>query len=643
MSDKNEPSGGGSPTQKEAAAKSAQPVAQIIEAFGGLRPMAGKLKVAVSTVQGWKERDSIPSARHAEILSAAKANNITLDPAVLSASDHMTRSQTAKTASAQEAGAAQTNGSRDQDVKKDDTSSKTTTPTSVSPASVPSGAASQEKSEPGKDAAGVRPGGETKSAIPAAGATKTAIPQTADSKAQDQKSPDSKVQDSKAAAGKGATGQAAAAKPPAQTPKPSDAKPVPQPKSGGGFSGFVLGVVVLALVLAGAVYSRGHWLPLVDSLPMMAGGETGGSGGAAEAAAARITALESQLAALEGQVQSAPGTGEVDFSAVDQAIADANKRIDALDGTLEQLLAGGVVIAADGQPDGEATGAAGSVLDSQELAALKAQVDQLAGRIEAGSTGTGDTQATQQADAGALTELGARLEEMEQTIAGLEDPADRLSDLDSRLSAAEQGVAAVPALESRLTAELTTLSQSIPTGPSEDAGDAAMFLALLQLRQALSGSGSFESELTLVEGLAAEDAELTAALAPLAQRAGSGIAGLPHLQVSFDEMAGKVVAAARGGEEGDWVAKTLQKVSEAVTIRPVGLVEGDDAGAVLARAEVKLEAGDLAGAVAELDGLTGSAAEGAAAWRAEAEARLSAQKALSLLATRAATLIGLGG
>lgn len=640
MSDKNEPTGGGSPIQKDAAAKSAQPVAQIIEAFGGLRPMAGKLKVAVSTVQGWKERDSIPSARHTEILSAAKANNITLDPAVLSASDHMTRNQTAKAALPQEPGVPQTsgsaaasatNGSKDQDVKKDDTTSKTTAPTPVSPASAPSGATDKETSDPGKDAA--RASGETKSAIPAAGAPKTAIPQSVGSKSQDSKAPDPKA----------AAGKPTLAKPPAPEPKSSDAKPVPQPKSGGGFSGFVLGVVLLALVLAGAVYSRGHWLPLVESLPVLAGGEAAGSNAAAEETATRIAALESQFAVLETRVQATPDASEVDLTVIDQAIADANQRIDALDGTLEQLLAGGVVIAADRNAAGEASGSGGSVLDSQELASLKAQVEQLAGRIESGSTSAGNAQAAPQADAGALTALAARLEEMEETLSGLEDPAERLSELDSRLSAAEQGVAAVPALYSSLEAEVTALSEAMPTGPSEDAGDAAMFLALLQLRQALSGSGSFESELALVEGLAAEDAELKAALAPLAQRAGMGIAGLPSLQVSFDGMAGKVVAAARGGEEGDWVAKTLQKVSEAVTIRPVGLVEGDDAGAVLARAEVKLEAGDLAGAVTELDGLSGAAAEGAASWRQEAEARLGAQKALSLLAARAATLIGLGG
>ena len=41
---------------------------QVIRLFGGTRPMAHKMGVAASTVQGWKERGAIPESRHAEIL-----------------------------------------------------------------------------------------------------------------------------------------------------------------------------------------------------------------------------------------------------------------------------------------------------------------------------------------------------------------------------------------------------------------------------------------------------------------------------------------------------------------------------------------------------------------------------------------------
>ncbi|MBS28050.1 MAG: hypothetical protein CL566_03875 [Alphaproteobacteria bacterium] len=57
------------------------PASAIIDAFGGIRPMAGKLDVPVSTVQGWKQRDSIPSARMEAVRSAAADAGITLpDP-----------------------------------------------------------------------------------------------------------------------------------------------------------------------------------------------------------------------------------------------------------------------------------------------------------------------------------------------------------------------------------------------------------------------------------------------------------------------------------------------------------------------------------------------------------------------------------
>ncbi len=49
--------------------------AAVIEAFGGIRPMAHKLGVPVSTVQGWKQRDTIPEHRIADILAAADAHD----------------------------------------------------------------------------------------------------------------------------------------------------------------------------------------------------------------------------------------------------------------------------------------------------------------------------------------------------------------------------------------------------------------------------------------------------------------------------------------------------------------------------------------------------------------------------------------
>lgn len=50
--------------------------AAIIERFGGIRPMASKINVPVTTVQGWKKRDAIPVSRIEQIQQAAREHNL---------------------------------------------------------------------------------------------------------------------------------------------------------------------------------------------------------------------------------------------------------------------------------------------------------------------------------------------------------------------------------------------------------------------------------------------------------------------------------------------------------------------------------------------------------------------------------------
>jgi hypothetical protein len=52
---------------------------ELINRFGGMRPMARKVDVPLSTIQGWKKRNHIPSERIAEVVAAAKLNQISLD------------------------------------------------------------------------------------------------------------------------------------------------------------------------------------------------------------------------------------------------------------------------------------------------------------------------------------------------------------------------------------------------------------------------------------------------------------------------------------------------------------------------------------------------------------------------------------
>lgn len=79
--------------------KKAKPV---IAKFGGIRPMANKLNIPVTTVQGWKKRDAIPDNRTKEILAAAREHNIDLSKLVASNSNETVSASTAPTTSAPE-------------------------------------------------------------------------------------------------------------------------------------------------------------------------------------------------------------------------------------------------------------------------------------------------------------------------------------------------------------------------------------------------------------------------------------------------------------------------------------------------------------------------------------------------------------
>jgi len=71
-------------------------VETIINRFGGMRPMARKLDVAVSTIQGWKKRDNIPADRVEDVISAAEAYEISIDDLNMSGGDNDNATATQK-------------------------------------------------------------------------------------------------------------------------------------------------------------------------------------------------------------------------------------------------------------------------------------------------------------------------------------------------------------------------------------------------------------------------------------------------------------------------------------------------------------------------------------------------------------------
>ncbi len=314
---------------------------------------------------------------------------------------------------------------------------------------------------------------------------------------------------------------------------------------------------------------------------------------------------------------------------------------------------------------------------SAALAAVESRLADLEAAL-----GRGAAQPAGGDEAGRIADLGAALAALDDRIAALDEAAQPVPGLAERLAALEEGVAAAPsagggagvagladridaleravaaapegvalgALESKierlvaLAGDLVGRIAALERRSAPAAGTSpALLLAVGQLRAALRGSGPFDVELDALLAVAADDPEVGGAVAALTERAREGVPTLDVLRAGFAAIAGPVVRADDAPEEASRVERWISRFTSLVTVRPVGDVPGDSADAVVARAEARLAEGDLAEAVAEVEGLEGAPAEAAADWLADARARLAAERALAALDARAVAALGTAG
>lgn len=108
------------------------------------------------------------------------------------------------------------------------------------------------------------------------------------------------------------------------------------------------------------------------------------------------------------------------------------------------------------------------------------------------------------------------------------------------------------------------------------------------------------------------------------------------LRLAFPALERAIRAAARPQVAAQpWAERIWDRMQGLVTIREGDrVVIGDSVAGLLARAQLALEAGDLAGAVTALSNLTGDAGKAAETWLSDARALLEARSALAALAAR---------
>jgi len=363
----------------------------------------------------------------------------------------------------------------------------------------------------------------------------------------------------------------------------------------------VVGATALLLILAGGYISWPLWQ---GTLPGWAR-----SGLAPVMEAGRGGAMTARLEALGGRVdriEAALGALRKDFARParpDPAVAAAAGRLTALENALAELRADVV----------EKAGAT-------ELARLAARFA-AAEQRPAATPAAGD-------EATAATTAAIK--------------ALRASSA-SRLTALEEENAALRATIAGINRRIGAIGATTAVAAGPDARN-ALLLAVGQLREATRGTRGFADALGTVAALATMDAGIAGLTARLTPHAGKGVADFTLLRGRFAALAGAIARAAAAPAGGGWVDRTISRISNLVTIRQVGETAAarNDAQGLIARAELRLAAGDLAGAVAALGRLHGAPAKAAAPWLGAARARLAVDEAVAGLFARALGAVSAG-
>ena len=310
---------------------------------------------------------------------------------------------------------------------------------------------------------------------------------------------------------------------------------------------------------------------------------------------------------------------------------------------------GGTDGGANGGADGGANGAV-----SEQLAALDGRLATIEAQPAAASLpenlATADDLRRVEGEIAALSggadataNLAAELKDLDARLAAMGDSATAGAEAATATATALGGLSGeVAAIEASLE-EIRLAIDDLKARNADQ--DALLWSAVGALRDAMRYAGPFSEQLADVSRLAGERAEFLEALAELKPLADSGVASLGELQREFPATAREIVAAGYGDGDDGVLGDVLNRVSQIVTVRPVGDVDKDDKspGAIVARAEGLLDQGDLAAALEELKGLPEGAGKAADTWSQRAQQRIAADAAITRLNGLLAGQLATGG
>lgn len=261
----------------------------------------------------------------------------------------------------------------------------------------------------------------------------------------------------------------------------------------------------------------------------------------------------------------------------------------------------------------------------------------------------GDKLAALEADtslAATVEDLSTQIDELGETLSAT---TTQLDDIEDRLAAVErlapEGSAAAQVAAEAYERELAALREmfegeleqvqaaqvdasELEAQAAEAAQAAAGRAALARVTAALSTGRPFADTLEeLVQTTGAETPEALTALAD------DGVPTLAELQESFPAVARDALdASVRAAVEQGEMSRFTAFMRTQLGTRSLEPQAGDDADAVLSRAEAALKQGDLATALSELEEMPDAGKPALADWRATAQQRIAAVAAAEALA-----------
>ena len=269
----------------------------------------------------------------------------------------------------------------------------------------------------------------------------------------------------------------------------------------------------------------------------------------------------------------------------------------------------------------------GSVPDAAALDAKIGDLEQrLQGKIDSAL-------AAQQGEGTAdLKDLQKEVEALKAKLGALAEAhlAGDTSDLAPQLTTLDQRIA-------KLEATLPELSTAIDRS-SASAKSGAAAIAFANLRNAVAAGRPYAAELAALKSLIPDSGDLGA----LPSHAETGIPTVAALASDLTKLAETSAAPPPAPAQTSILDSMMASAKSAISIRRIGAdATGDEPAAVLARAEAALNQGDLAAAIKEVESLPAQERDPFAGWRADAQARASANDTLSKL--ESTVLVSLGG